>query len=523
MKILIVEHHHPSHRQLLRLTLEAGGYGVLEIPDGAQALQLLEREAVDAIISDILLLNLDGFRLCYEVRRSARWGQLPFIFHPATYTAHDPSPDEQLALKLGADVFLPQPAAPEAILAAVQTALKHAGRMAPSFALHTDTGAFREYSERLVARLEAKNRELASVNQELAESYSRFYGTLANVDLIAMTLDRNGRVTFCNDFLLRLTGWTRDEVIGHLWFSQFLPDSAESTKKLFFDHLDAGEIPQHHRNPIKTRTGDLRTIAWNNTVLRDGANQVIGTASIGEDVTDRERTEAALRNSATKLRALALRLEDVREQERTAVAREIHDVLAQDLTRLKIDLVWLAKRLASPVNETLRSTLVERVAAAVTQTDTAITHVQRIATDLRPLILDSLGLPAAVEWQVEDFGRRTGLACQARAPRGNLPLDNARATALFRILQECLTNIARHAKATTVEVQLVDEPGVVTLTVHDNGRGILATEIDNPRSVGLVGMCERAQAFGGTVQIAGAPGGGTTVTARISFEPALAP
>lgn len=233
---------------------------------------------------------------------------------------------------------------------------------------------------------------------------------------------------------------------------------------------------------------------------------------------EQKRTDEDLKRANQRYRALAARLETIREQERTAIAREIHDVLAQELTRLKIDLVWLAKRLGRPVDESARPELVARVADATSQTDIAITTVQRIATELRPVILDSLGLSAAVEWQTDDFARRTGLKGTASTPRGEFTLDRDRATALFRILQESLTNIARHAAASTVVVTLTDESGAVTLTVQDDGRGITPAQASDLHSIGLIGMGERAQVFGGEIRIAGTPGAGTSVTVRIPRE-----
>jgi signal transduction histidine kinase len=225
-----------------------------------------------------------------------------------------------------------------------------------------------------------------------------------------------------------------------------------------------------------------------------------------------------LRLANEQLRALTARNETIRERERMNIAREIHDVLAQDLTRLKIDLVWVAKRAAKPIDEEARDGIAARIGDAVAQTDAAITTVQRIATELRPVILDSLGLPAAVEWQVEDFGRRTGLTCHTRTPEGDSALSRECATAVFRILQESLTNIARHAQATEVDVQWVEDPDIATLTVTDNGRGITREQIADARSIGLVGMRERAQAFGGSVEISAGRDAGTIVRVRIPLD-----
>ncbi len=245
-------------------------------------------------------------------------------------------------------------------------------------------------------------------------------------------------------------------------------------------------------------------------LLEEAAADIAFALEHLDEEEQRRNAERSLRESESRLRSLAMRLENIREQERTAIAREIHDVLAQELTRLKIDLVWMAKR-AAKLTAADAAGLAERIADATRQTDTAITTVQRIATELRPVILDSLGLAAAIEWQVEDFGRRTGTRGHASVPREELKIAREPATALFRILQEGLTNVARHAAATEVHVELVCTEYAFRLTIQDDGRGVRREEIEDPRSIGLVGMRERAQAFGGGFCIRALPTRGTLV------------
>ena len=233
------------------------------------------------------------------------------------------------------------------------------------------------------------------------------------------------------------------------------------------------------------------------------------------DITERKRAEVELRASDQGLRALAARLQAVREEERTRVAREVHDVLAQELTSLKIDVALLTRLLAEPPGESEQSLVRDKLAAMAVATDNAIGSVQKIASDLRPMVLDALGLGAALEWLARDFQAQTGIRCEMRLPSKDPHLDRDRSTALFRILQESLTNVARHAAATQVEVDLRCEAGFVTLIVQDDGRGIQQSEVHSPDAMGLLGLRERAMLLGGSCDIRGRPGEGTTVQARI--------
>ena len=230
---------------------------------------------------------------------------------------------------------------------------------------------------------------------------------------------------------------------------------------------------------------------------------------------ERKRANVKLRVSRASLRALAARLQAVREEERTFLAREIHDVLAQDLTRLKFDLVWLQRRLAKPGQGAAARSLAARVAEMNRMADSVLHCVQRIATGLRPVVLDSLGLCAAVEWQARDFQDHSGIQCHASVPAHELTASRDVATAAFRILQESLTNVQRHAHATRVEVSLRQAAGQLLLRVEDNGCGIRAKQLSDPSSIGLVGMRERALLLGGQLEIRSHPGAGTTIEVRL--------
>ena len=228
------------------------------------------------------------------------------------------------------------------------------------------------------------------------------------------------------------------------------------------------------------------------------------------------RAEEELKSSHEQLRALAARLESIREEERKKISREIHDHLGQVLTGLKMDLCSLEEDL-SQIYSTQQNPLIDQVRAMSNLTDVLVEEVRKIARELRPAMLDSLGLVSAIEWQVQDFQKRTGIQCEFKSDTGLVSLDQELSTAVFRIFQETLTNVVRHANATRVSIRLNEDPNSVTLEVKDNGRGITEEEISHPQSLGLLGIKERALLFGGKVNITGLQGKGTTITVHIPF------
>lgn len=214
-----------------------------------------------------------------------------------------------------------------------------------------------------------------------------------------------------------------------------------------------------------------------------------------------------------RLRALTDRVEAIREDERTQIAREVHDELGQALTALKMDIAWVIRRLAStPVNGGVTEKLTEMVKSS----DAIIASVRRISAELRPGILDDLGLAAAIEWQLEEFSKRTGVATELRSTLGDPQLERDLATAVFRILQEALTNIARHAAATKVTVHLTLAQGRIKLEVADDGVGI--RDDADKTSLGLIGMRERARRLGGECEIRRCEPKGTIVTVTVPLR-----
>ena len=227
------------------------------------------------------------------------------------------------------------------------------------------------------------------------------------------------------------------------------------------------------------------------------------------DVTERVRAENELRASREEIKEMALAASSVREQEKSRIARELHDELGQSLTALKIDVVWMKQNLSAPTAE-----LAGKLTEMQQLVDSTVMATRRLSSDLRPLILDDLGLAAAAEWLVQNFTQHTGVACELAISPG-LEIAEPRATGVFRVLQESLTNIARHAQATQVEVNLAEEEGRVVLHVQDNGLGFDASAPRKQGSFGLLGIRERAALLGGDVVIESTPGKGTLVEVRL--------
>ena len=250
-------------------------------------------------------------------------------------------------------------------------------------------------------------------------------------------------------------------------------------------------------------------------VLRSKMSVFVGlhdmNRMLNAELAERALSEQRLRASEENLRALATHLQSVREEERIHIAREIHDELGQALTGLKFELNTFAKHFESD-DAAARQDKQQTLNVAI---DRIINSVRRIASGLRPEVLDEIGLAAAFDWQAREFQRRTGIRCHVNIPARFIDPDKDRSTALFRIFQELLTNVARHANATRVNVALCEGEEALALCVEDNGRGIKETEAQSPRSLGFLGLRERVLAFGGAIEVKGDEGKGTRVRVSI--------
>jgi PAS domain S-box-containing protein len=354
--------------------------------------------------------------------------------------------------------------------------------------------------------------ERARSEEMLARSESRLRGILDSAMDAIITVDERQHIVLFNRAAEGVFRCSREEAVGAP-LDWFIPERFRAGHRDLMRQFGAG-------GETSRRMGHARVVSG----LRRNGEEFPIEASISQveehgqrfytvilrDVTARARAEEALLRSKAEIQGLALVASTAREQEKSRIARELHDELGQALTALKIDVGWLRQHLGEPPPEVGR-----KLAAMQVLLDGTVAAARRISSDLRPLMLDDLGLTAAAEWLVHNFTNRTGLACDLALGAGDLDLPDPYATTVFRVLQECLTNVAKHAEASQVEVNLEREAGGVVLTVRDNGLGFVPEGPRSPNSYGIVGVRERAYLVGGEVAIESAPGRGTCVTLRV--------
>lgn len=359
--------------------------------------------------------------------------------------------------------------------------------------------------------LGASMAELDARTHRLRESEERYRLLADHTDDIVVLNDTQGNRLYTSPSLFRKMGWAADELASTHWQLRVHPDDLPRVEATREKNL-AGETTVIE-NRSRRRDGSWIWFETNCKPITGPDGKVWRLLVWSHDITERKQAEQGLADSHTQLRVLASHLQKVREEESRRIARAVHDEVGQLLTGIKMDLRWIEQGLEKHPSAQ-SSVLLDKVVEVTELVDQTVVTVQRIAAELRPAILDQLGLFAALRQESAQFQKRAGLACRFIAPDAEPKLSPDLATTCYRITQEALTNVARHAAATVVEIEIVHSPAEFRLEVRDNGRGIRPEAIHDVHAHGLFGMQERARSHGGEVVIGLCPGGGTRVQAR---------
>lgn len=324
--------------------------------------------------------------------------------------------------------------------------------------------------------------------------------------------DLKGTIEYVNYYFSQITGYSEKEVIGKNPSILKSGKHAPEFYQKLWNTISAGKIwrGQFHN---KKKNGEL---FWEEAVISPVLNEkkeITNFIALKEDISDRKQAEDALKKSREQLRKLSVHLQSAAERERTKIAREVHDDLGQALTALKIDISNF--RDSSPK---LGDNQKNKIGKMLELADMIIKSVKRISSELRPSIIDDLGLAAAVEWHVEEFQKRTKINCRLKIDPEDMDLQESISIALYRIIQEALTNIARHSKANTVKIDLLQKDSKLNLSISDNGVGLKSSDINNTRSLGILGMKERARALQGRIQFKNPKKKGTKILVSIPLK-----
>ncbi len=355
-----------------------------------------------------------------------------------------------------------------------------------------------------------KNAEEAiKKERDQAQKYLDITGVMLGV------LDIKGNLKLINKKGCEILCYNENEIINKNWFDFALPPEHIKEVKSVFNKLITGNIKnvEYYETPVITKNGKLKTIAFHDTLLYDADSKITGVLFSGEDITLQKETLKNLKKSRKELSELAQHLQDIREEERNNIAREIHDDLGQSLTALKLDTTILLKKLVNSDKSIIR-----KLESMKELTDQTIKTVQRISSELRPGILDDLGLAAAIEYETSKFEERTNIKSKLTISPSELDLpDNLKVT-VFRLFQETCTNVARHSQATELEIKINIVNSNLIMEIKDNGIGIKKEQINDHKSFGIIGMKERLNNINGKIIFKSGTNKGTTVKIEVPLK-----
>jgi len=545
--ILIIEDR-PADRNLLTTILRSAGYEVLSATDGGDALHVLADAHPDLVISDIMMPTIDGYEFVRRMREQPALAATPVIFYTATYHEHEA---RALALQCGVVEILTKPSPVEQILSTVAAALAAPASAPPA-------PPRRESFDR--ERLELVSATLADRIERFSAAADRMSAVmeaaqqLAGEDDPRALLDRvcteARRVTLAQQAVVGLIP-RRDAEQPRLITSGFADDTGNhlrvpSLTESFLATVVNESRAYRVRNPggrpealglpsDGPRVASLLSVpirsaacvyGWLNLRNKLGADEFTAadedaamtlSAHAGiayERATRLQELHRRIALLETDHRRLSERTQRVREEERSRLSRTLHDRLGQTLAGLKTDLYGLRADVAT-WSDDRRTAVEQRIESMLGIVGDTLDSVRRIASDLRPAVLDQLGLAAAIDWQAAEFERHFGIQCRVERDAAEIDLERGRATWIFRVVQEALSNVQRHAQATLVIVSVHRSGKALVVSVADNGRGISEERITSRDALGLVGMRERAALLGGTLDITPGKSGGTVVTLTV--------
>jgi two-component system, NarL family, sensor histidine kinase UhpB len=375
----------------------------------------------------------------------------------------------------------------------------------------------------LVARFATRaETAVANVRDVLGATQARLSSIVESATDAIITIDETQRVVLFNRAAEVVFRCTREEALGHS-LDRFLPARFRTAHHAHIERFGSTGVTSRRMGDVttlwalRTDTGDEFPIEASISQVKEGDHHFFTV--ILRDITLRKQYEDALKRRQEELRSLSAQILEAREDEKTRIARELHDELGQLLTALKIDLVSVRDRIGG--REPELGAMAEKMARTLDQT---VTSVRRIAADLRPLMLDDLGLYDALSWLAEDFSQRSGVQCELQLTGEDRlnNLERTTANTVYRILQESLTNIARHAGAQNAWIVIGANEQDMRMEIEDDGRGIEAADLSKVRSLGLTGMRERVYNLGGTLEVGRAPRGGTRISVHLPFHAAAA-
>jgi PAS domain S-box-containing protein len=338
---------------------------------------------------------------------------------------------------------------------------------------------------------------------------------LAQIQESIVSIDLDLRVTSWNRGAERMYGYSSAEAVGRHISFVYPPEERDILPASLLENVMKNGW---HELDVRLRRKDGTDLFGHVTLslMTDEEGQPIGVIGATLDITARTLAEQQLAKAHDQLRRVAARAQSLREEERRRLSRELHDQLGQALTGLKINLSWIANRLSEAPG--ISPGVQEKTDSMLRAIDHTIESVRRTATELRPSVLDKLGLVAAIEWQANEFERGSGVRCHVLTNKDHVNLDTGRATAVFRIIEQALTNVARHARASSVAVSIAEENGRLAVSVADNGCGIARRRLEASTSLGIIGMRERAALLGGTMEILSKHTAGTKVFVTIPLK-----